>query len=272
MRTVLLSNHPEAEYLREREKSVREREKQEAERSRRYEEEKRQVEDARAKGLLWKWLVASSRLRFAKWGESLARALWPEPRTPRPTRKEAQLEAGIQGEREVASFLADSLGDEWTLIRGYRNRRGEIDQLLLGPVGIVAIEVKNWNATVRIRGDRWMFEKYDNHRNRVKGPTPMKDGGGRPPSLELNEPADALQEFLARFGQPTPIARVVLFTHKNARLASMEDLTVGVANYTGYVLELIDELEPVLGPTRRAKVEALVIRDHGFHEKRRPRR
>jgi hypothetical protein len=302
----LLSNHPEAEYLRVQEKSAREHDAQEAERLREYEEERRRVEEVnaealrnheaeltefdaliqglsaerdalRAEGKLWKRLRAGSRIRRAKRRKPRAAAAWAEPQPPSPltrspTRREAQLEAGIEGERGVASFLADSLGGDWTLVRGYRNARGEIDQLLLGPVGIIAIEVKNWNATVHVNGDQWLFEKYDNYGNQVQPLAPMRDGGGRPPSRELNEPADALQEFLARRDQPTPIARVVLLVHRNSCLGPLENLTVDVADYPGYVLELIDALEPALDPTRQARVEELIVGDHSFHEKRRRRR
>jgi len=44
--------------------------------------------------------------------------------------------AGIAGEQLVATELGRVLDDDWTLLRGYRNRRGEIDQLLLGPRGL----------------------------------------------------------------------------------------------------------------------------------------
>ena len=59
--------------------------------------------------------------------------------------------AGIEGEQLVASGLGRVLDDEWTLIRGYRNRRGEIDHLLLGPRGLIAIEGKHRNATGSLR-------------------------------------------------------------------------------------------------------------------------
>ena len=60
----------------------------------------------------------------------------------------------------MATELGRALDDDWTLLRGYRNRRGEIDQLLLGPRGLFAIEVKNLNATVTVDGDRWRADKY----------------------------------------------------------------------------------------------------------------
>src|SRR3984893_5515191 len=95
--------------------------------------------------------------------------------------------AGIAGEQLVATELGRALDDEWTLLRGYRNRRGEIDHLLLGPRGLFAIEVKNLNATVHVDGDRWRADKYDNYGNLVEQRA-ITDARGRSPRGQLNEP------------------------------------------------------------------------------------
>ena len=100
--------------------------------------------------------------------------------------REEILAAGLAGEELVATGLGRKLDDEWTLIRGYRNRRGEIDDLLLGPRGVVAIEVKYRNATVHCDGDDWRFDKYDNYGN-LREQGRLADGGGRSPSVQLNE-------------------------------------------------------------------------------------
>src|SRR5208282_3708883 len=97
------------------------------------------------------------------------------------TDTEEKLMAGIAGEQQVAAELGRALGDDWTLLHGYRNRRGEIDHLLLGPPGLFAIEVKNLNATVHIDGDRWRADKYDNYGNLVEQ-RPVEDRKGRSPS------------------------------------------------------------------------------------------
>ena len=140
---------------------------------------------ARAQRAWWTWL----RLSLSSWRRN--------PQMPRPpvladapTDTEAKLRAGIAGEELVASELGDVLGDEWTLVRGYRNRHGEIDQLLLGPPGLLAIEIKNLNATVHVDGDRWRADKYDNYGNLVEQRV-ITDRKGRSPSVQLNEPADA---------------------------------------------------------------------------------
>ena len=83
---------------------------------------------ARAGHRWWSWL----RLTVSVWAEKRK-----APRPPVPsaghTDLEEKIRAGIAGEQLVAVELGRQLGEDWTLLRGYRNRRGEIDHLLLGP-------------------------------------------------------------------------------------------------------------------------------------------
>ena len=136
---------------------------------------------ARAGHRWWAWL----RLAVAGWRDKRG-----VPRPPVPsaghTDTEERLMAGIAGEQQVAAELGRALDDDWTLVRGYRNRRGEIDQLLLGPHGLFAIEVKNLNATVHVDGDRWRADKYDHYGNLVEQ-RPIADRKGRSPSAQLDE-------------------------------------------------------------------------------------
>jgi len=157
---------------------------------------------ARAQHHWGTWL----RLAFAGWKEKRG-----VPRPPIPAAGHTDLEekimAGIEGEQQVAAELGRALDDDWTLLRGYRNRRGEIDHLLLGPRGLFAIEVKNLNATVHVDGDRWRADKYDNYGNLVEQ-RPIADRKGRSPSAQLNEPADDLERFLRERGHPVTVQRV----------------------------------------------------------------
>ena len=95
----------------------------------------------------------------------------------------------------VANELGRALGDDWVLLRGYKNSSGEIDHLLLGPGGLFAMEVKHRNATVYVDGDEWRFEKYDRFGNLVEEGR-ITDRGGRSPSRQVNDSADTLQRFL----------------------------------------------------------------------------
>ena len=101
--------------------------------------------------------------------------------------------AGKEGEDRVAAALDGVLGDDWTLFRGYKNPGGEIDQVLVGPSGVIAIEVKYVNGRVHISGDKWTRDKYDNYGNLVERGASMSDGGGRSPSAQLNAAASRLE-------------------------------------------------------------------------------
>src|SRR3984893_10035353 len=101
------------------------------------------------------------RLIFTAWLRRRSGSGQQSPETSE-THLEAKIRAGIAGEQLVATELGRTLGDDWTLLRGYRNRRGEIDHLLLGPRGLFAIEVKNLNATVDVEGERWAAQEDHN--------------------------------------------------------------------------------------------------------------
>ena len=206
------------------------------------------------------------RLMFAVWTQRKP----PKPAGPqgRDTDNEEKIRAGIAGEQLVATELGRALDDDWTLLRGYRNRRGEIDHLLLGPEGLFAIEVKNINATVSIDGDRWRADKYDNYGNLVEQ-REVADRKGRSPSEQLNEPAGELERFLHERGQLVTVQRVVVLTHRRSRIGPRRHPTVHVGTSTDYVLTLVNEAKGTLDERQRADLQRLIRRDHDFNERRR---
>jgi hypothetical protein len=218
---------------------------------------------ARAQHRWWPWL----RLVVATWTHKRQ-----VPRRPvlvnEPTDLEEKLKAGIAGEELVAAELGRALDDDWTLLRGYRNRRGEIDHLLLGPQGLFAIEVKNLNATVYIDGDNWRADKYDNYGNLVQQ-RPIADRKGRSPSVQLNEPAGDLERFLRERGQPVTVRRVVVLTHRRSRLGDVRHPTVLAGTSAGYLLSLLGDPADQLGSKQRAGLQRLIQHDHDFHHKAR---
>jgi hypothetical protein len=217
---------------------------------------------ARAEGKLLSWLWLS-----------LA-ALWRRPGGPPPlprsasmpqTHSEAALAGGVRGEQEVAVLLDSELDDGWVLVKGYRNRRGEIDYLLLGPGGLFAVEVKYVNGTFRITRDRWRFVKYDNYGNPVEQGA-VQDRGGRPPNVQLTEPLEALEEFLAKRGQPVRMQPVVLLNHPKARIdRCAADVGVLVLTSTAQLLRVALDANAGISGSQLAEVERLVERDHRFH-------
>jgi hypothetical protein len=213
----------------------------------------------------WAWL----RLAFAVRTEK-RRAPRPPARDAEPTDTEERIRAGIAGEQLVAAELGRALTDDWTLLHGYRNRRGEIDHLLLGPKGLFAIEVKNVNATVHVDGDRWRADKYDNYGNLVEQ-RPITDRRGRSPSEQLNESAAELERFLAQRGQQVTAQRVVVLTHRRSRLAPGSHPTVNVATSAASVLRLLDQSLQQLDQEQSTELLRLIQRDHEFHEKSRRR-
>jgi len=181
MRVVELSNHPGA-LLRE----IRLRPDGDDGGAARYEaalarhrDQVRRAEQARdaarAGHRWWAWFRGIFAVRRA-------RRHPPEPPRATGTFADQQeiLMAGIEGEQLVASGFGRVLNDEWTLIRGYRNRRGEIDHLLLGPRGLIAIEGKHRNALVHCAGDHWWFIKFDKYGNEVDRGE-VTDSRGRSP-------------------------------------------------------------------------------------------
>jgi nuclease-like protein len=218
-------------------------------------------DEARAQRRWLAWLLGV----FAVWAE--------RARTPsRPvfyheaTDQEAILTAGVHGEQLAANELGRLLSNDWVLLRGYKNSRGEIDHLLLGPSGIFALEVKHRNATVYIDGDEWRFEKYDRFGNLVEQGR-ITDRGGRSPSRQVNDSADALQRFLnTRYHQRVIIQRIVLLTHPRSELGSHRNLTVSVATSVDTVLGWMREPAPTLQPAQITELHQLIERDHRHHQ------
>src|SRR5215469_6925576 len=167
MRTIELSNHPgdQLRKIQQERQTTEERARsdyqQALERHGRGLPALRQPRDtARARHRWWAWLREAVAVGRARRGiPRPLRVIW------QPSSQEESIKAGIEGEQQVADRLGRVLSDEWTLLRGYRNRFGEIDHVLLGPRGLVAIESKHHSTTVHCDGDNWWFDKYDRYGN-----------------------------------------------------------------------------------------------------------
>ena len=114
------------------------------------------------------------------------------------------------GPAQAAAGLGTAPGDEWVLFRGYRNRRGEIDHLLLGPRGLFAIESKHRNGTVGAVGDRWSYVKYDNPVEHGE----MTDAQGRSPSEQVSQPAAELPAPVTP-GDRAELERLIIRDHRH---------------------------------------------------------
>jgi Nuclease-related domain len=206
------------------------------------------------------------RVRSAIAGARRQLAPFPSIASSVPPASEEKFAAGRDGENRIAAGLKTALPDDaWVLFRGYRSARGEIDGVLAGPGGIVAIEVKNLNGVIHVNGDHWQRDKYDRRGSLVRSePLPGKDA----PSIQVNRAADALERFLARRGHAIRIRRVVVLAHGSSRTGTLTGLTIdGIGTSASTVLKLLDST-PVLSPGELAGIERLIRRDHDYNERR----
>jgi hypothetical protein len=185
------------------------------------------------------------------------------------------LENGRQGEMRVEEYLARQLDDRWTLLCGYKNGKGEIDRIVIGPDGVFALEIKNYRGVISCRGDEWKRDKYDRWGNLVRHDEPIVDKGGRGPSRQVNEPADLLETFLVRTVPGCKICRCVVFSACDAELADISGITVdGV-----YLLRCFDVQDMLCksafkpdAPEAVEKLARQIERDHHFWEGRSKKR
>jgi nuclease-like protein len=269
MRVVELSNHP-ADLLRQTRRrgaaQVTREQRQYTADLARHDQLARQARQARDQ--------ARAQRRWGAWlRSSLAfrRARRQAPRPPAVTRpvsdEQARHAAGVDGERLAVTGLGQLLGDEWVLLRGYRNRRGEIDLILAGPDGLAAVEVKYHNAVVQCDGDTWWETRNGRHGIRVT--EQLTDAGGRSPSVQLAEPARLLEEFLHRRGHQVVFQLVVLLNHPRARLGTCARPTVHITTTAGGVTAALRGAARPLAPTAVNELAELITRDHAYHQARR---
>jgi len=269
VRVIELSNHPETLLEEERTRRL----EAEREAGTAYEQavlkygtdiqKLRETRDRAHEQHRWRaWLLSA----FLIWLEQVS----GRPRKPPASAlsdREERLIAGMEAEEALALSLCEEFDDEWALFRGYRNRAGEIDQLLLGPAGLMAIEVKHRNATVRVKGDHWGFDRYDNYGNLVKQGM-ISDARGRSPARQLREPTAELEDFLTDQYVGTTVDAVVLLSHPHARLATCEDATVAIAFNADQIVERVKLRDPYLERGRQGKIEELIVHHHESNEER----
>jgi hypothetical protein len=256
MRIEVLSEYPDVMLA----DAERERRRGAVEQLARVESLREERRQARSEGRWLAWL----RLTFAASGAK-REAARRHVASILPTAREQAIRAGRNAERRAADELAEALDDEWILLRGYCNSRGEIDALLLGPRGLFAIEEKYRSVRVYIRGDEWMAEQIDKYGKPRSARFPLRDGKGRSPSGQVKEPVAALSRWLSTNKRGTPITPVVLLTHPGARIGLLENPTVRVERSARRLLALVERSRYALDAERRADIERLIRRDHEFH-------
>ncbi len=234
-----------------------------------YQERIARARERRDKARAERDLLSRLRWGLVAWWRRLARPPRP-PAALAPSHGEEAIKGGIKGEQEVADVLRAALSDAWVLVKGYRNRRGEIDYLLLGPGGLFAVEVKYVNGTFAITRERWRYVRFDRYGNQV-GEGLLQDARRRPPNAQLAEPLGMLEQFLASRGQPARLRPVVLLNHPKAKISDCAaDVGVEVLTATVQLRDLVLAADEQVSTRKRADIERLIVRDHHFHEEHRP--
>ena len=179
--------------------------------------------------------------------------------------------SGFSGEQHAATHWANLLDDRWTLISGYLSRRGEVDQILVGPGGVFAIEIKNLNGVIHCDGDRWWRDKYDRYGNLVREGELIEDRAGRSPSVQLNEVADALEAELKRRGLAVGVTRAIALTHPRSATGNLHDLKV---NHVGQIQAYGHEpfqSNAALSDAKASEIVTAIAHDHASRMLRRRR-
>lgn len=95
--------------------------------------------------------------------------------------------SGMEGNLNLKERPQSMLDESWTLIGGYRNSGGETDLLAVGPFGICAMEVKNYQGLISADSDRWTrnpYDRYGNPSTRERAAL-IEDASGRSPSKQV---------------------------------------------------------------------------------------
>lgn len=262
MRVIELSNHPVDEVQRTEDAIASERQAviehaQEVNRLR--------AEQAASR----RWWQLGRRIRDGRAVREL-QARQPR-RDPAKPHQLAQQRAGVAAEDEGTANLS-VLSDEWTLVRGYANRRGELDHLLIGPRGVLAIEVKGRGIRVNVNADHWSFEKFDRYGNLVDHGV-LADRGRRSWGQQVTEIASDLEQFLHSRGSAVTVETAVVVMHNRAEIGSCVDLRISALSIgTDELLAEILDQPVTIDAERLEQVSNLIRRDHKFHAKRKTQR
>ncbi len=110
---------------------------------------------------------------------------------------------GKEGEEYVEKILSETLNDEYSYIRNYiipNTRIGDIDGLLVGPKGIIVIEVKNYAGVFRISGGD-MYRRLRGDIYKLYRKSPFR---------QTIQQRDYLKRFLREKNFDVPIAALIV--------------------------------------------------------------
>ena len=145
--------------------------------------------------------------------------------------------------------------------------QGEIDQVLVGPAGVMAMEVKNLGGETYIDGVGWW-------RSRGKDLPfdPVADGGGRSPAQQVDETATELERVLSgrMDGIPAVIRTVAL---ANPLCEIQTSGTISGVHHVSKIRNLDADLFRIaparLSADQVAHIVELIHEDHVLNERKR---
>lgn len=117
----------------------------------------------------------------------------------------------------LAARLGAILDDNWTLIDGYANHGGRLDQVLVGPRGVLALACTGLNGRIHCDGQRWRRDKFDLYNNLVERDAPVPAD----PAGSLYGAAATLQQLLAAQSSIRHVRTALVFTHPAATLGDI---------------------------------------------------
>ncbi len=121
---------------------------------------------------------------------------------------------GERGENDVAQSLGTVLDDRYTLIRNLvlPGEKTDIDGVLVGPFGVLVLEVKNFNSRdiYECEGDRWFYRK-PGQRDRA----PME----KSPTKQAQSNRDRLRRYLVKHDlRGIPVNALVVISNPKAEV------------------------------------------------------
>ncbi|SUA78085.1 Nuclease-related domain [Nocardia otitidiscaviarum] len=203
-------------------------------------------------------------------GQAAQQVAWADYSTQQAYGRMRQHGAGAYGE-DLLAWSLSALSDAWVMLRGYRNRRGETDSVLIGPDGVWAIEVKRRRVLLHAVGDQWWFQNISARGNLYESEWAV-DGGGRSWPQQVGQIAHELEAWLTRQGHQIAVHTAVMLMHEHAQLVEVANPAVDfVGTHPHLLLNTIRHLSSHLTPGDCAEIARLVERDHRFHANRRRR-
>jgi hypothetical protein len=197
---------------------------------------------------------------------AIAHAL--KPQVPCANDEEYRRLAGQSGEMRVAEVLLSQLRPyKGWIFAGYRNRCGEIDFLVVGTWGLLAIEVKHTKAgVVDAREGVWTLSRLSQLGKPIWQEL-IADHGPRmrSPGQQLDEAAGFLESHLrARNALDQPIKRMVILTNPNTTVRDVADPAVDLVTRldqldASSLRFLVPETPEHLNPSRREREAACAL-------------